>query len=145
MQANIKKLVQESHTKPILLFDGVCNLCNGSVQFIINRDPEGIFQFAALQSDVGQQLLKHFNLPEKELNSVVLIQNGQCYTHSDAPLQIAKKMGGWLRILTVFQPVPVVIRNIVYNWIARNRYRWFGRQESCMVPTPELRQRFLRT
>ena len=142
-QVAIQKLIQDSADHPILLFDGVCNLCNGSVQFIIDRDPEAVFRFAALQSEIGQQLLTHFELPVKELSSVVLIQDGRTYTHSDAPLKVVENLNGWWKLLRVFRPLPRFLRDGVYNWIAKNRYRWFGREESCRMPTPELRQRFL--
>ncbi|MEM9918660.1 MAG: thiol-disulfide oxidoreductase DCC family protein [Bacteroidota bacterium] len=128
---------------PILLFDGVCNLCNSSVQFLIERDPEKRFRYASLQSDVGQSLLKHHQLPTKELSSVVLIENGKAYTHSDAPLRASRHMTGLWPALSVFRIFPRFLRDAVYNWIARNRYKWFGKQESCWLPRPELKQLFL--
>lgn len=129
--------------KPILLFDGVCNLCNGFVQFVIRRDPQAKFRFAALQSEVGQQLLREANMPTDELSTVVLYENGRFYTHSSVPLRVVKKFGGAWPLLYGLVIVPKMIRDGVYNWIARNRYRWFGKQESCMIPTPELKARFL--
>ncbi|MEL6720689.1 MAG: thiol-disulfide oxidoreductase DCC family protein [Bacteroidota bacterium] len=129
--------------KALLLFDGVCNLCNGFVQFVIKIDPDGIFQFASLQSDTGQQLLTKYNLPTKELKSVVLIHQNKAYTHSDAPLEAARLLGGFWRLFYVFKILPLGFRNTIYNWIASNRYRWFGKQESCWLPTPDLQERFL--
>lgn len=129
--------------KPILLFDGVCNLCNGFVQFVIKRDPQGRFRFAALQSEVGQTLLKKANMPTKELSTVVLYENDKFYTHSSVPLRVAKKFGSAWPLLYGLVIVPKFIRDGIYNWIARNRYRWFGKRESCMIPTPELKSRFL--
>lgn len=129
--------------KPILLFDGVCNLCNGFVQFTIKMDPEGIFQFASLQSEVGQQLLAKYNLPTKELKSVVLIHENKAHTYSDAPLEAARLLGGFWQLFYVFKILPLGLRNAIYNWIAKNRYRWFGKQESCWLPTPDLKERFI--
>lgn len=148
MQTNFKSTVtnQEATTptdKPILLFDGVCNLCNGFVQFVINRDPKGKFRFAALQSEIGQTLLKKANMPTEELSTVVLYENDKFYTHSSVPLRVVKKFGGAWPLLYGLVIVPKFIRDGIYNWIARNRYRWFGKRESCMIPTPELKSRFL--
>lgn len=129
--------------KPILLFDGVCNLCNGFVQFIIKRDPKATFRFTALQSEAGQQLLQEANLPTKELSTVVLWENGKFYTHSDVPLRVVRHLSfGW-RVFIIFKILPKFIRDSIYNWVAQNRYRWFGKKESCMIPTPELKARFL--
>ncbi len=129
--------------KPILLFDGVCNLCNGFVQFVIKRDPKGKFLFAALQSEVGQALLQQANMPTEELSTVVLYENRKFYTHSSVPLLVVRKFGGAWPLLYGLVIVPKFIRDRIYNWIARNRYRWFGKRESCMIPTPELKSRFL--
>lgn len=128
---------------PVLLFDGVCNLCNATVQFVIRQDPEGIFQFASLQSEAGQAFLKKFKLPTDELNTVVLVDDDKAYTRSDVVLQISKKLGGWWRLMQLFYIVPRPVRNVVYDWIARNRYRWFGKKDECWLPTPELKRRFL--
>lgn len=129
--------------KPILLFDGVCNLCNGFVQFVIKRDPEGIFRFASLQSEIGQTLLAQAQMPTKEISTVVLYEGGKFYTHSDVGLRVFRKMGGAWSLLYGLMIIPKFIRDGIYNWIARNRYRWFGKRESCMIPTPELKSRFL--
>lgn len=129
--------------KPILLFDGVCNLCDGLVQFIIKRDPEARFRFTALQSEAGQQLLLEAGLAPTALNTVVMYDDGQFYTHSNVPLQIAWHLGGIWRIFYIFKVVPKWLRDRLYDWIASNRYRWFGKKDSCMMPTPELKQRFL--
>ena len=129
--------------KPIILFDGICNLCNGAVQFVIKRDPAAIFSFASLQSDIGQQLLKKFDLPGNELNSFVLIQQDKSYTSSTAALKVAKQLKGPIKLLYGFIIVPVFIRNFVYRIIAANRYRWFGKRDSCMLPSVDLKERFL--
>ena len=128
---------------PLLLFDGICNLCNASVQWIIKRDPREIFRFASLQSETGTAMLKKFNLPADSLDTVVLIDGDKCYTHADASLHIARLLGGPWRLLLVFSIVPRPLRNRVYNWIANNRYRWFGKKDQCWLPTPELRKRFV--
>lgn len=139
--ASSKKGVAQQH--PILLFDGVCNLCNGSVQWVIRHDPEAKFRFASLQSEAGQALLHQHNLPTNEMNTVVLIDGEKAYTRSDVPLQIFGKMGGAWLVLAALRIVPRFIRDAVYDWIARNRYRWFGKQEACWLPTPALKARFL--
>ncbi|WP_400194096.1 thiol-disulfide oxidoreductase DCC family protein [Hymenobacter sp. B81] len=129
----------------IILFDGVCNLCHGWVQFIIARDPAAQFRFASLQSEAGRRLLPPgFNSDALNPDSVVLIENdGQIYTHSTAVLRILRRLPGGWALLAAGLLVPRPVRDAVYRWVARNRYRWFGRQESCWLPTPELRQRFL--
>lgn len=126
----------------IILFDGVCNFCNSSVQFIINRDPTGIFKFASLQSDTGKKLLKQAGLTEN-LESIVLIIGDKYYLKSTAALQICRRLQGVWKLISLLRVVPVPIRDYFYNFIARNRYNWFGMQESCMLPTPEIRNRFL--
>jgi predicted DCC family thiol-disulfide oxidoreductase YuxK len=128
---------------PILLFDGVCNLCSGTVQFIIGHDKKALFRFASLQSEAGQNLLAQHQVPTKNLESVVLIYKNHIFTHSDAPLEIAYLLGDFWQLAYVFKLVPPFFRNGIYNWIARNRYRWFGKEESCWLPTAELRSRFL--
>ncbi|AII53100.1 thiol-disulfide oxidoreductase DCC family protein [Hymenobacter sp. APR13] len=129
----------------IVLFDGVCNLCNGFVQFVIEHDPAGRFRFAALQSAAGQALLREYRLPAPpEPDSVVLVADGQAYTHSAAALGILAGLGGgWAVLARVGRWAPRPLRDAVYRWVARNRYRWFGRQEACWLPTPELKARFL--
>ena len=128
---------------PIVLFDGVCNLCNGSVQFLLKRDREGRFRFAALQSDTGRSLLAEHGLDPNALSSVVLIEDGKIWQESSAALRIARYLPGAWKLLRVFAAVPRPLRDAVYRWIARNRYRWFGKTETCWLPTPELKARFL--
>ena len=128
---------------PIVLFDGVCNLCNGSVQFLLKRDREGRFRFAALQSDAGRRLLAELGLPVDALGSVVLIEDGKVWRESSAALRIARHLPGAWKLLRVFAAVPRPLRDAVYRWIARNRYRWFGKTATCWLPTPELKARFL--
>ena len=128
---------------PVLLFDGVCNLCNASVQWVLKRDRKGIFKFAALQSDTGQALLRKYGLDQQHFDTVVLIDGPRIFTRSDAPLEIVRRLGGAWSLLAVFGMVPRVVRNAVYDWVARNRYRWFGKKEACMLPRPEWKERFI--
>ncbi len=134
----------------IILFDGVCNLCNAAVTFVIDRDPDAHFRFAALQSDVGQTLLAQqssLEAPSLEartpLESVVLIENARLYTHSAAALRIAKRLRGGWPLLYCLIVLPRPLRDRAYTWVARNRYRWFGKTQACRVPTAELKGRFL--
>ena len=128
---------------PVILFDGVCNLCNSSVQYVIRHDPKKIFRFASLQSPYAQKILADFHLPVNDFNSFVLFENNTVYTRSTAALKVAKRLSGWIKILWVFLIVPKFIRDAVYNIIAKNRYKWFGKREACWVPTPELKSLFL--
>jgi len=128
---------------PILLFDGVCNLCNASVQWVLKRDRRGLFRFAALQSDVGQQLLQQHGLDSKNFDTVVLVESERVFLRSDAPLEIVRRLGGAWRLLYALKLIPRPLRDSVYNFVARNRYRWFGRQEVCMIPKPAWKERFL--
>jgi predicted DCC family thiol-disulfide oxidoreductase YuxK len=129
----------------IVLFDGVCNLCNGAVQFIIKRDKRAYFRFASLQSELGQALLSKYGLLDKNIDSIVLLSNKKAHCHSGAALRIARRMSGLYPLLYVFMLIPYFLRNWIYKWVARNRYRWFGRQAEgyCMMPTPELKERLL--
>ena len=130
--------------KPIILFDGVCNLCNSAVTFVIKRDPQQKFVFASLQSTTGQALLKKFNLSDHNLSSFVFIENGRVYQKSTAALMVSKQLSGVAQLLYGFIIVPAFIRNAVYNFIAKNRYKWFGKKDSCMIPTIQLQSRFLK-
>ena len=127
----------------IVLFDGVCNLCSSSVQFIIKHDKKKQFSFASLQSDFGQKVLSENNLSTTELSSFILLENGRIYTKSTGALRVVKRLNGAWPLLYSFIIVPPFIRNVMYNWVAKNRYKWFGKQESCWLPTPDLRARFL--
>lgn len=126
----------------IVLFDGECNFCDRSVQFIIKRDPKGYFKFASLQSDIGKELLKKHHAPN-DIDSFVLIENHHCYFKSTAALRVCKNLKGGWKTLYVLLVVPKPIRDLFYGIIAKNRYKWFGKKESCMLPTPEERKRFL--
>ncbi len=132
-----------SLNQPIILFDGVCNLCNGSVLFIIKRDPQSKFRFASLQSELGMKLIDEFEFPQGELSSVLLVKDQKLFQKSNAALEITRQLSGLWPMLYVLKIIPPFIRNSVYDWIARNRYRWFGKKDACMIPTPELRSRFV--
>ena len=128
---------------PIIFFDGICNLCTGTVQFVIKHDPEHHFRFASLQSEAGQQLLKEYNLSTTEFGSFILWENGKVYTRSSAALRVTKKLNGLWPALFSFMIVPPFIRNAVYDFVAGNRYKWFGKKEACWIPTPELQKLFI--
>ncbi|MGE7602386.1 thiol-disulfide oxidoreductase DCC family protein [Peribacillus sp. NPDC097675] len=128
---------------PIILFDGECNFCDSSVQFIIKLDPKGLFQFASLQSPTGQVLQKKYGVPE-DIDSIILIEKGKAYYKSAAALRICRHLKGAWKLLSGFTIVPRPIRNAAYDIIARNRYKWFGKkEESCMLPSASIRKRFL--
>ncbi|TCS91982.1 thiol-disulfide oxidoreductase DCC family protein [Hazenella coriacea] len=127
----------------VILFDGVCNFCNGAVQWIISRDSNAYFHFASLQSKVADTLFTTYGIKEKRLDSIVLIEEGRYYTESSAVLRICKGLGGWWRLLYGFIVIPRPIRDVVYRWVAKNRYRFRGKKEQCMIPSPDIRKRFL--
>lgn len=126
-----------------LLFDGVCNLCNGAVNFIIDHDPKGHFKFAALQSTYGQEKLAELGYDQQHFDSLVLLENGNVYKKSTAALRIARKLNKLYPLLYAFMIIPPFIRHAVYDLIAKNRYKWFGKRNECRIPTPELRSRFV--
>jgi predicted DCC family thiol-disulfide oxidoreductase YuxK len=134
-------ILNQAH--PLVLFDGVCNLCDASVRFIIQRDPKKKFRFASLQSPLGQKILEEIHLPSGELHTMVLVEDSRCFLKSSAALHVSKKMKGLWPLLFAFIIVPPFIRNRVYDWVARNRYHWFGKKEECLIPSPDLKDRFL--
>ena len=130
--------------KKIILFDGVCNLCNTAVQFIIKYDKKDVFRFVALQSDLGIEITKHIGLDNRKMDSIILYEPGIAYyIKSEAALEIAKNLSGGVAILSIFNILPSSISNKVYDYIAKNRYKWYGKKDSCMIPTPELEAKFL--
>jgi predicted DCC family thiol-disulfide oxidoreductase YuxK len=133
----------EAPANPLVLFDGVCNLCNRSVQTILRHDRQARFRFASLQSPLGEKLRGELGIDREKVDSVILVEGGRWYKESDAALRIANGLGGFWKAFGVFRLVPRPLRNAAYRLIARNRYRWFGKTETCWVPTPELRGRFL--
>lgn len=132
----------ETNDDHIILFDGVCNLCNSAVQYVIKRDGKGIFKFASLQSETGRALLVKSGLPPDHLKSFVYIRGSRFYTRSTAALKVAKQLKGPVQLLYGFIIVPKLIRDWIYDLIAKNRYRLFGRKDTCMIPTPQLKERF---
>jgi predicted DCC family thiol-disulfide oxidoreductase YuxK len=128
---------------PVVLFDGVCNLCNGTVNFIIDRDRARHFRFAALQSDAAKPFLECCDLATDFLAGIVLYENGRCFTRSTAALRILRRLGGPWRLLYGLVVVPRPLRDTVYEWVMRRRYEWFGRAATCRVPTPDVEDRFL--
>ena len=130
--------------KKIILFDGVCNLCNSFVQFVINQDKKDIFRFVALQSDIGQEIIKNIGLENKNIDSVVFYDpNVSYYIKSNAALEILKNLEGIFWFARFFKIFPQFIRDFFYDFIAKNRYKWLGKKETCMIPTLELRNKFL--
>lgn len=127
----------------IILFDGVCNFCNAGIHFIIRHDRHRVFRFAALQSEAGQKLLRQFRLPQNAFDSFVLIENGKVYQKSSAGIKVCGGLPWYWQWTQLFWLVPPFLRNAVYDRVARNRYRWFGKKDACAVPPPEVRSRFL--
>lgn len=127
----------------VILFDGICNLCAASVTFVIKRDSTAKFRFASLQSALGQKTLREEGINPHYFDTVMLIKDGKLFTRSNAALEIARNMDGLWPALYIFKIIPSIIRNLVYDWIAKNRYKWFGRKDSCMIPTPDLKARFI--
>jgi predicted DCC family thiol-disulfide oxidoreductase YuxK len=128
---------------PVLLFDGVCNLCNGVVRFVVERDPEGTLRFASLQSAVGEAVLDRLDLPADELETVVLLDGNRAYTRSAAAIRVGELLGGPYRVAGLGWLLPRRVRDWLYAVVAEHRYEWFGRKDQCMVPTPALRERFV--
>ena len=128
----------------IILFDGVCNLCNNAINFVIKRDKKSVFRFASLQSEIGQKLINERGIDTSKIDSIILIDPGTAwYEKSTAALQIAKQLSGMLPLLSVFLIFPKSFRDWIYDIIARNRYKWFGKKDQCMIPTPELKALFI--
>jgi predicted DCC family thiol-disulfide oxidoreductase YuxK len=130
---------------PLVLFDGVCNLCNSAVNFVIDRDPRAVFRFASLQSQAGRTAIRaHGGEPAQgDPDTILLVENGRLFDRSTAALRIARRLAGAWKLLYALVVVPRPLRDLVYKWIARNRYRWFGKAEVCRVPTAALRARFV--
>lgn len=126
----------------VILFDGVCNFCDQSVQFIIKRDRDGIYKFASLQSDIGQKLLTKYQVPT-DIDSFLLIKDNKVYTKSTAALKIAQQLDGLWKVFYPLIIIPKPFRDIFYNIIAKNRYKWFGKKDSCTLPSPEIKDRFI--
>lgn len=128
---------------PIILFDGVCNFCNGVVNFIIRQDKKKIFKFAPLQSEAGKKFLSGSSIDRSRMNSFVLVEDGKIYTRSTAALKLYNKLPWYWKWTQVFWLVPTRLRDVVYDFVARNRYKWFGKRDVCMVPGKDVRERFV--
>jgi predicted DCC family thiol-disulfide oxidoreductase YuxK len=139
--SSIDAALSEGHA--VVLFDGVCNLCNGAVNFIIDRDPEGHFQFAPLQADLAQSALEARGRSALDLDTIVLLTDTDVHVRSGAALRIARRLTGAWPLLAIALWLPRALRDTAYNWVASHRYDWFGKQETCRLPTPDLRRRFL--
>ena len=130
--------------KQLILFDGVCNLCNSSINYVIKHDKNNVFMFAPLQGETGKAIVKQFNLDQSETDSILLYSSdNRLSIKSTAALSIAKKLGFPRNLLTVFFIVPTFIRHWVYDYVANNRYKWYGKKDACMIPSPELKAKFL--
>lgn len=130
--------------KKIILFDGVCNLCNSSVQYVIKHDKKDIFRFVSLQSELGQKIVKHIGINPIHIDSIVLYEPGISYYYkSTAALEIAKGLSGVFTLAAFFVILPTGVRDFFYDYVAKNRYKWYGKKENCMIPTPELKVKFL--
>ena len=130
--------------KKIILFDGVCNLCNSAVQFIIKNDKKDIFRFVALQSELGNEICSYIGVDQTKIDSIILYNPGVAYYYkSSAAFEIADELGGIYSLISIFKILPEKFRNFIYDYIAKNRYKWYGKKESCMIPTPELKEKFL--
>ena len=127
----------------IILFDGVCNLCNSAVNFVIKRDKKSVLKFAALQSSIARKFLLDNKLPVTDLSSFVFVEKGVIYTKSTGALRVCRYLNGLWPLMYGLIIVPPFIRDSIYKWISKNRYRWFGKKEICMIPTPDIKSRFL--
>lgn len=130
--------------KKIILFDGICNLCDSTVQFIIKHDKEDVFRFVALQSDLGGKIIKHIGLDRSKTDSIILYEPGHAYYYkAEAAFKIANELGGIYSFISLFSILPKWLTNKIYEYIARNRYKWYGKKDECMLPTPEMKAKFL--
>jgi len=130
-------------SRHIVIFDGVCKFCNGAVNFIINRDPEGVFAFAPMQSEMAQALMKKYQIGNAGIDTFLLIKNGECFVFSSAALEIAKDLTGSWHLFNIFRLIPGPLRDVFYKVFARNRYWLFGRTSTCRVPSEATRSRFI--
>ncbi|GAB4165730.1 MAG: DUF393 domain-containing protein [Winogradskyella sp.] len=131
--------------KQLILFDGVCNLCNSSVLFVIKRDKKNKFLFAPLQSDIGKTITQHFKIDTEQVDSILLYnpKKEKIYYKSTAALHVAKQLNFPVVLMVIFFIIPSFVRDWVYDFVAKNRYKWYGKKEACMIPTPELKAKFL--
>lgn len=142
MQNRIKELLKNQ--KKVVLFDGVCNFCNSSILKIIRHDKKNVFFFASLQSDIGIEITTHFNIDILKVDSIIMVESEDKFSvKSTAALRILKEFNGFWKILQIGLIIPENIRNIIYDYIAKNRYKWFGKKDECMIPTPEIKSKFI--
>ena len=132
--------------KQLILFDGVCNFCNSTVLKVIKNDKNNLFVFASLQSETGKKILEHYSIDTTKIDSIVLVTSKEkFYIKSSAALKIGKHFSGLWKLFQIFWIIPTPLRNVVYNYIAKNRYKWFGKKDNCMIPTPEIKAKFIDT
>jgi predicted DCC family thiol-disulfide oxidoreductase YuxK len=130
--------------KKVILFDGVCNLCNDSVIKVIKKDKKNVFLFTALQSDIGQKIIEKIGIDTSKIDSIILYEsNGNFHIKSSAALRVMNEFSGLWKLTQIFRILPAAFNNVFYDFVARNRYKWFGKKDSCMIPTPELKAKFL--
>ena len=130
--------------KKIILFDGVCNLCDNAIQYVIKHDKKDVFRFVPLQSELGKEILNYLKIDTSKMDSIILYEPGIAYFYkSDAALEIVKDLNGFLKWSIIFKIIPSSLRNPIYDYVARNRYKWYGKKDACMIPTPELKAKFL--
>lgn len=130
--------------KKIILFDGVCNLCDATVQYLIKRDNKDVFRFVALQSDLGEKIINYLGIDRSETDSIILYEPGKAYYYkAEAAIKIAGAIGGIYKLMNVFFILPKGLNNMVYDYVAKNRYKWYGKKTECMIPTPEMKAKFL--
>lgn len=137
-----KELFNISYNHPVILYDGICKLCCGFVQFMLRRDKKGMFRFVSLQDPLGVAMREELGL-SGPINTVIGLRNGKKYTHSDVLYMVAIEQGGWMHILRPLYLLPKILRDLIYTWIARNRYSWFGKNDVCYIPSEEFTNRFL--
>ena len=130
--------------KKIILFDGVCNLCDATVQYVIKKDVKDVFRFVAIQSELGQKIINYIKVDTSQTDSIILYIPGKAYfIKADAAFNIAKELGGLISLTSIFSVLPQFLKNFGYDFVAKNRYKWYGKKDSCMMPTPELKSKFL--
>ena len=137
-----QELYKTSYSHPVILYDGICRLCNGFVAFMLRKDKKGVFRFVALQDPLGVAVRKEMNLTGP-ISTVIGLKDGKTYTHSDVLYMVAVQQGGWMNLLRPLYLLPKTFRDFIYNWVARNRYAWFGKNESCYRPSTDVAERFL--
>jgi predicted DCC family thiol-disulfide oxidoreductase YuxK len=137
-------MIDLPENKKIILFDGVCNLCDNAVQYVLKHDKKDVFRFVALQSDLGAEILNYLKVDTAKMDSIILYEPGIAYYYkSDAALEVVKDLNSFLKWSIIFKIIPSSLRNPIYDYVARNRYKWFGKKEACMIPTEETKAKFL--